>query len=108
MKIFHSRILALALGAASITSVQAHDSLGIGFNVGAPPVVFYNPPVVYNSALPRYYSSAPVVTYQYYGDERRDYYRGWGHEKREYRGWGYERKGHGGSDRHGWSRDRDD
>ena len=34
MKIFHSAVLVLAIGAASISSVQARDSFSIGINVG--------------------------------------------------------------------------
>ncbi len=118
MKIFHSAILALAIGAASITSAQARDSFGFGLNIGggypppvyyAPPITFYNPPVVYYSAAPSYYgngyygsgyySNAPVVSYQYYGNQNR----GWGHEEREHHGWGHERREHGG-----WGRGQGD
>ena len=118
MKIFHSAILALAIGAASFTSAQARDSYSFGFNIGggypppvyyAPPVTYYNPPVVYYSAEPRYYgqryyNSAPVVTYQYYGERNR----GWGHEGREHHDWGHERKEHHGWIHEGWDRGHDD
>lgn len=101
MKIIHSAILALVIGAASITGAQAHDSFSFGINVGAPPVVFYNPPVVY-------YSYPPVVSYQYYDDGRRDYRRGWGHEKHEHHGWGHERREHDGWNHGGWGDGDDD
>ncbi len=118
MKIFHSAILALAIGAASITSAQARDSFSFGLNIGgypppvyyAPPVTYYNPPVVYYSAAPGYYgqgyyNSAPVVSYQYYNDGNRGRHDGWGHERHEHHGWGREGRDHdGGGD--GWNRGR--
>lgn len=107
MKIIHSAIFVL-LSAASMTGAQAHDSFSFGFNVGAPPVVFYNPPVVYYSAVPRYYSYPPVVSYQYYGDGRRDYDRGWGREEHAHHSWGRERREHGDWNRGGWGRGHDD
>ena len=108
MKIIHSTILALAIGAASITGAQAHDSFSFGINVGAPPVVFYNPPIVYYSDLPRYYSYPPVVSYQYYDQGRHDYHRGWGHEEHGHHGWGHERREHHGWGPGGWGHDDDD
>ena len=118
MKIIHSTILALAIGVASITGAQAHDSFSFGINVGAPPVAFYNPPIVYYSDLPRYYSYPPVVSYQYYDDGRRDYRRGWGnewhehhgwgHEEHEHHGWGHGRREHDGWNHGGWDNDDDD
>jgi hypothetical protein len=108
MKIFHSAILALAIGAASITSAQARDSFSFGLNIGggypppvyyAPPITYYNPPVVYYSAAPGYYGQSyygqPVVSYQYYNDGNRGHHDGWGHEGREHHGWGHERREHG-------------
>lgn len=110
MKTFHSVVLALAIGAVSITSAQARDSFSLGINIGgygyapppvyyaAPPVVYYERPVVYYQPVPHYYgygpSYAPVVSYQYYNNGY-DGHRGrgdWGH-----RGWG-----------HGGGRDHDD
>ena len=119
MKIIHSAILALAIGAASVTSAQAHDSFSLGLNIGgygyAPPVVYYNEPIVYYSALPRYYSYEPVVSYRYDDGGFRGRGRGWGHEEREehedheHHGWGHEGREHGGwghdgdrGEHHGW------
>ena len=107
MKIIHSTILALAIGVASITGAQANDSFSFGINVGAPPVAFYNPPIVYYSDLPRYYSYPPVVSYQYYDQGRHDYRR-WGHEEHERHGWGHERRVHHGWGHGGWGHDDDD
>ena len=66
MKILHTTILALAIGAASISSAQARDSFSLGVNIGgygyAPPVVYYPAPVYYSEPVtyyrpaPRYYS----------------------------------------------------
>lgn len=119
MKIFHSAILALAIGAASFTSAQARDSFSFGLNIGggypppvyyAPPVTYYNPSVVYYSASPGYYAnnynSAPVVRYRYSDDGFRGCRRGG--EEREHHGWGHEQGEHHGWNRHGWSRDHDD
>lgn len=115
MKIFHSAILALAIGAACVSSAQARDSFSLGINVGgygypppvyyAPPVTFYNPPVVYYSGASNYYhrsyyNDAPVVTYQYANDGFRGCRRG-GHEEREHHGWRDEDREH-----HGWGHNR--
>ncbi len=122
MKTFHSVVLALAIGAASITSAQARDSFSLGINVGgygyapppvyyaAPPVVYYERPVVYYERpvvyyqpAPRYYgygpSYAPVVSYQYYNNGY-DGHRGRGDW--DHRGWNKGDRGHGGG------RDHDD
>ena len=72
MKLIHSAVLALAIGAASISSVQARDSFSLGINVGgygyAPPVAYYPAPVYYSEPV---YYSAPVTYYRpaprYYG-----------------------------------------
>ncbi len=93
MKIFHCAALALAIGAASISSVQARDSFSIGINVGghgyyepvyyeptryyaepvyysqpvyySAPVTYYREPIHYRS-VPRYYGYAPsVVSFGY-------------------------------------------
>jgi hypothetical protein len=113
MKIFHSAILALAIGAACVTSAQARDSFSLGINIGgygypppvyyAQPITYYNPPVVYYSAAPAYYSrgyynSAPVVSYQYSDDGFRGCRRGWGHEGRGHHGWGHGRGHHDDDD----------
>jgi hypothetical protein len=99
MKLIHSAILALTIGVASITSVQARDSFSLGINIGgygyAPPVayypqpVYYSEPVVYYRPAPVYYGYAPTVVsfgYQNYG----------GHHYR-----GHHRGHHG---HHGWNR----
>ncbi len=101
MKVLRLVFATLAIGVASIPVAQAHDSFSFGINVGAPPVVFYNPPVVY-------YSYPPVVSYQYYDDGRRDYRRGWGHEEHEHHGWGHERREHDGWNHGGWGDGDDD
>jgi hypothetical protein len=105
MKTFHSVVLALAIGAASITSAQARDSFSLGINIGgygyappavyyAPPPVYYSPaPVVYYQPAPRYYgyghSYAPAVSYQYYNGGRHGFNgghrgHGWGHRGRDH------------------------
>ena len=122
MKIFHSAILAFAIGVACVSSAQARDSFSFGLNIGggypppvyyAPPITFYNPPVVYYSAVPGYYgsgyyNSAPVVSYQYYNDGNRGYRNGWRHQEREHHGWGNGRRGHGGWGRGHGGRGHDD
>ena len=124
MKILHTTILALAIGAASISSAQARDSFSLGVNIGgygyAPPVVYYPAPVYYNEPIyysepvtyyrpaPRYYSYAPTIVsfgYQNYGGH---HYRG---HHRGHHGWDRGHRGHRGHD--GWNRgrghhDRDD
>lgn len=122
MKIIHSAILALAIGAASISSVQARDSFSLGINVGgygyAPPVayypapvyysepvvyyrepvyresVYYGQPVTYYRSAPRYYGYAPsVVSFRY------NNYGGNRHHDYNRNDWG-----HRGSENHGWDR----
>ncbi len=98
MKIIHSAILALTIGAATMTSAQARDSFSFGLNIGgypppvyyAPPVVYYNEPVVYYQPVPRYYSYAPyhnyapsVISFGYFNDGRRRHHGDWGHEEHE-------------------------
>lgn len=107
MKVLRTAVIALAIGAASISSAFARDSFSLGVNIGgygyappvayypAPPVVYYSQPTYYRTAQPVYYQ--PVVSYQYYNDGRRDYDRGWGHERHEHHGWG-----HGYGDRGDW------
>jgi hypothetical protein len=57
VKTFHSVVLALAIGAASITSANAHDSFNLGINIGGygfapPPVVYYpHPAIIMNRSL---------------------------------------------------------
>ncbi len=109
MKILHATMLALAIGAASISSAQARDSFSLGINIGgygyAPPVAYYPQPVYYSQpvyyAEPVYYRPAPrayyapaVVSfgYQNYG----------GHHYRGHHGWN---RGHDDG-RHGWKRGR--
>ena len=122
MKILQSAVIALAISAASITTVFARDSFSIGINVGgyghhdsyrestryyaAPPVVYYQsaapvyyygaPQAVYYSA-PRAYHHAPIVSYghQYYGRESRHHngHRGHGGH-RGHRGHGQHRGHH--------------
>ena len=114
MKIIHSTILALAIGAASVTGAQAHDSFSFGFSSGGaylPPVTFYNPPVVYYSAAPTYYNrgyynNAPVVIYRNNDDGFRGCRRG--NEQREHHGWGREEREHSGWNQGGWGRGHHD
>ena len=122
MKIIHSAILALAIGAASVSSAQARDSFSLGINVGgyghnyypAPPVayypapayysepvvyyrepVYYSQPVTYYRSAPRYYGYAPsVVSFGYTN------YSGYGHHNDNRRDWSHE-----GREHHGWDRD---
>ena len=116
MKIIHSTILALAIGAASITGAQARDSFSFGFSSGGaylPPVTFYNPPVVYYSAAPTYYNrgyynNAPVVIYRNNDDGFRGCRRGGGHEEHEHHGWGHEEREHIGWNQGGWGRGHHD
>jgi hypothetical protein len=108
MKLIHSAILALAIGAATVSTAQARDSFSLGINVGgygyAPPVayypapvyysepVYYSQPVTYYRPAPRYYGYAPTVVsfgYQNYG----------GHH--------YNRHHDNRGGNHGWSRGHD-
>ena len=116
MKIIHSAMLALAIGAASISSVQARDSFSLGINIGgygyAPPVayypapvyyrepvVYYREPVTYYHQAPRYYGYAPsVVSFGYTNYGGYGHHNDWGHQGRERHGWGH---GNRGGDRHG-------
>lgn len=127
MKLIHSVILALAIGAATVSTAQARDSFSLGVNIGgygyAPPVVYYPAPVYYNEPIyysepvtyyrpaPRYYGYAPTIVsfgYQNYGGH---HYRG--HHRGQH-GWdrgNHGNRGHRGHD--GWNRgrghhDRDD
>ena len=126
MKLIHSVVLALAISAASISSVPARDSFSLGINIGgygyAPPVVYYpapvysepvyySEPVTYYRPAPRYYGYAPTIVsfgYQNYGGH---HYRG---HHRGHHGWdrgNHGNRGHRGHD--GWNRgrghhDRDD
>lgn len=119
VKTFHSVVLALAIGAASITSANAHDSFNVGINIGgygyAPPAVYYAPPVYF--ASPIYHAPAPVV---YYHPSQRfsgyghhfapavsyHYFNGGGHRGHRGNGWGNRgrghRDGHHRRDRRGW------
>ena len=121
MKILHSTILALAIGVASISSVQARDSFSIGLNIGgygyAPPVVYYPQPVYYSEPViyyrepvyyreaQRHYGYAPTVVsigYQNYGGH---HYRG---HHRGHHGWDRGDRGHDGWKRGRGHRDHDD
>ncbi len=115
MKLINSAILALAIGAATVSSAQARDSFSLGINVGGygyapPPVVYYPEPVYYSEPryysapvtyyrpVPRYYGYAPPVVsfgYQNYGGH---HYRG---HDRGHRGWDRDGDRHG---RGGWDR----
>jgi len=106
MKVLRSLVVALTIGAASISAAQAHDSFNIGINVGgydhyaypavayraAPQVAYYPAPRVYYPAAYTYYG-APVVVHRdvYYGGPR-NHFGGYGY--RDDRGYGH----------HGWHR----
>lgn len=108
MKLIHSVVLALAIGAATVSTAQARDSFSLGINIGGygyapPPVVYYPAPVYYSEPVyyrpaPRHYGYgyAPTVVsfgYQSFGGHRHGH--GWGH-----RGWDRD------SGRNGWDRGR--
>lgn len=120
VKTFHSVVLALAIGAVSITSANARDSFSLGINIGgygyAPPAVYYAPPVYY--ASPIYHAPAPVVYYhpahQYYGVGQRfapavsyHYYNG-GFSGHRGNGWGHRGRGHRDGHHHRGRRGWDD
>lgn len=120
VKTFRSVALALAIGAVSITSANAHDSFSFGINIGgagfAPPAVFYAPPVYY--ASPIYHAPAPVVYYhpahQYYGVGQRfapavsyHYYND-GFRGHRGNGWGNRSRGHRDGHHHRGRRGWDD
>lgn len=103
MKVLRSIAIALAIGAASVSTAQAHDSFSFGINIGAPVyaypavtyraaprVVYYEEPRVIYPASYAYYG-APVVVHRdvYYGGPR-PYFEG----HRHYRG----HRGHYGRD----------
>jgi len=78
MKILKALLATVAIGMASITTANAHDSFHLGINLGgygyAPPPVAYYPAPVYYDAPRVYYSSPrvihygpPAVSYRYYG-----------------------------------------
>jgi hypothetical protein len=117
MKLIHSAILALAIGAATVSTAQARDSFSLGINVGgygyAPPVayypapvyysepVYYSQPVTYYRPAPRYYGYAPTVVsfgYQNYGGH---YYNRHHDNRGGNHGWsrGHDRGHRGGHDR---------
>ena len=94
MKVLRLVFATLAIGVASISSAQAHDSFSLGFNFGSPyyqpyqpPAAIYypNPPVYYYGAPPVYYQSAPPV--YYYPQASFGYFNGghhgWGHREHE-------------------------
>lgn len=111
VKTIHSVVLALAIGASSITSAQAHDSFNLGIQIGGygfapPPVVYYphpsyyHEPVVHYRQAPRVYYSQPIVSYGYFNQPRLG---GWHHDSRRWnRGW--DRGGRGNWDKGGRNR----
>lgn len=108
MKILRLVFATLAIGVASISSAQAHDSFSLGLSFGngyspyEPPVVRYYsaPPVVYYGAPSAYYyDTAPSV--YYYPQASFGWNHGWGehrwHEEHEE----HERHEHEGHEHHG-------
>ena len=121
MKLIHSVILALAIGAATVSTAQARDSFSLGVNIGgygyAPPVVYYPAPVYYNEPIyysepvtyyrpaPRYYGYAPTIVsfgYQNYGGHQ--YHGDYRSHHRGHHGW--DRGNHGNRGHDGWNRGR--
>ncbi|MDO9150478.1 MAG: hypothetical protein Q7U33_03770 [Methylotenera sp.] len=93
MKVFRSLLVALAIGAATLSSAQARDSVSLSINIGgpgyyaypvvthyvAPHVVYYPTHRVYHAA-PYAYQAYPAAVYRsghYYSGHR--HYRGHGH-----------------------------
>lgn len=106
MKILKALLTTIAIGAASITTANAHDSFSLGVNIGgygyAPPPVAYYPAPVYYGAPTVYYSSPrvihygpPVVSYRYYNGGGYRGHHGWNNG----RGRGDWDRGRGGWDR---------
>ena len=125
MKFIHSAVLALAIGAAAVSTAQARDSFSLGINVGgygyAPPVayypapvyysepVYYSQPVTYYRPAPRYYGYAPSVVSFGYHNYGGHHYRG--HDRGHHRGhhgWDRGRGHHGDGHRGRGHRDHDD
>jgi hypothetical protein len=115
MKLIHSVVLAVAISAAAVSTVQARDSFSLGINIGgygyAPPVayypapvyysepvVYYSPPVRYYRPAPVYYGYAPTVVSFGYSNYGGHHYRG---HHRGHHGW--DRDGRGND---GWNRGR--
>ena len=72
MKVLRSLLVVLAIGAATLSSAQARDSVSLAVNIGAPAYYAYPaevryvaPPVAYYRGYSVYYDTAPYV-YQYY------------------------------------------
>ena len=97
VKTFHSVVLALAIGAASISSAIAHDSFNFGINIGGygfapPPVVYYPHPSYYHEPIV-YYRHAPAVIYSQpfvsFSNFNQPRFGGWHHQdnRRWNRGW---------------------
>ncbi|PPD47119.1 MAG: hypothetical protein CTY14_05040 [Methylotenera sp.] len=93
MKVFRSLLVALAIGAATLSSAQARDSVSLSINIGglgyyaypavthyvAPQVVYYPTHRIYHGA-PYAYQPYPAVVYRgghYYSGHR--HHRGHGH-----------------------------
>jgi len=72
MKVLRSLLVVLAIGAATLSSAQARDSVSFALNIGAPAyyaypaeVQYVAPPVAYYPGYSAYYD-APPYAYQYY------------------------------------------
>ncbi|ACT48805.1 hypothetical protein [Methylotenera mobilis] len=72
MKVLRSLLVVLALGAATLSSAQARDSVSFALNIGGPgyyaypaAVQYVAPPVAYYPGYSVYYDTAPYA-YQYY------------------------------------------
>ena len=71
MKVFRSLLVVLAIGAATLSSAQARDSISFALNIGGPgyyaypaEVQYVAPPVVYYPGYSVYYDTP--YAYQYY------------------------------------------
>ena len=121
MKLIHSVVFALAIGAATVSTAQARDSFSLGINIGgygyAPPVAYYPAPIYYSEPVyyaepvtyyrpaPRYYGYAPTIVsfgYQNYGGH---HYRG---HHSGHHGWDRGDRGHDGWNRGRGHHDHDD
>ena len=83
MKILRLVLATLAIGVASISTAQAHDSFSFGLNIGTPYYAPYIPPAVtYYPNPPVYY--APQASFGYWNGG----HHGWGgrgrHEHEEH------------------------
>lgn len=105
MKILKALLATIAIGMASITTANAHDSFHLGINLGGygyapPPVTYYYPgPSTYYYGGPAYYGPprviryAPVVQYNQFRGGHHHRHHGWD------RGWDRGDRGRGGWDR---------